>query len=152
MPTNSLSMVGASTRDFGIFIAQNRRQSSLGLSFIPNLFIPLASDSLAIHFPKASIRLFGFSGKQRSIVVVGLANDVSQEVRIGFRCTRPCSVVCWITVHTDQSADLHVIVGQSQKEGPVKLVTHLFELNASSPTSSYCFFALLASCVSRFAT
>lgn len=74
----------------GFFIAQNWRQSPLILLLLSvGLLVP-ACFLAAIHQPQTRVRFLCFLCKKRSIVAVGLADDVSQKVCVWPRCTRIC--------------------------------------------------------------
>lgn len=130
-----------------LLFAQHRCQSPFSLPRITATFIPLCTQLLAVHLFEACIRLFRFSRQQCSIVAVGLANYVSQEVGIRFRCTRLGPIVCQTPASSLRIAHVHFSV----KGRALRLATHLLGLNASIPTSSYFFVAFLASCTSSFA-
>jgi len=65
-----------------LIIAQEGRQSPLGLSLFLDILFLLRSCALTVHLLETRIRLFGFPGQQCRIVAVRLANNVSQEVRV----------------------------------------------------------------------
>jgi hypothetical protein len=76
------------------FVAGHWGQAPLGLSLCLVLFPPCGHRLLAFHPSEPRARLFGLPCKQRRIVVVGLADDVAQEVRVRFWCAGLRSTAC----------------------------------------------------------